>query len=153
MPFLPILLLLWVYRCCSLLTNPLSCPFCTLSASYLATVHFIQLHIFDRFPVSLLPTLFGFTMTSSLAYDSALYSLRFLINIFFREIRPRGTWNIPRDGPVIFVVAPHHNQVGNAQSARMPDLTSFLLVLRPYPSCFRSTAQHGAESVVSNSSS
>ncbi|KAJ7285867.1 glycerol-3-phosphate O-acyltransferase [Mycena rebaudengoi] len=29
---------------------------------------------------------------------------------FFREIRPRGAFNIPRDGPVIFVGAPHNNQ-------------------------------------------
>jgi glycerol-3-phosphate O-acyltransferase/dihydroxyacetone phosphate acyltransferase len=50
-------------------------------------------------------------MTSTLAYDTVVYSIRFLINIFFREIRPRGTWNIPRDGPIIFVAAPHHNQV------------------------------------------
>lgn len=34
-----------------------------------------------------------------------------VIAIFFREIRPRGAFNIPRDGPVLFVAAPHHNQV------------------------------------------
>ncbi|KAI0062297.1 glycerol-3-phosphate O-acyltransferase [Artomyces pyxidatus] len=32
------------------------------------------------------------------------------MNIFFREIRPRGAFNIPRHGPVIFVAAPHSNQ-------------------------------------------
>ncbi|KAI0006004.1 glycerol-3-phosphate O-acyltransferase [Russula compacta] len=32
------------------------------------------------------------------------------VNTFFREIRPRGSFNIPRSGPVIFVAAPHHNQ-------------------------------------------
>ncbi|CAE6505293.1 unnamed protein product [Rhizoctonia solani] len=26
------------------------------------------------------------------------------------EIRPRGAFNVPKDGPVIFVAAPHHNQ-------------------------------------------
>ncbi|KAF7294956.1 Glycerol-3-phosphate o-acyltransferase [Mycena indigotica] len=30
--------------------------------------------------------------------------------IFFREIRPRGAFNIPSTGPVIVVVAPHSNQ-------------------------------------------
>ncbi|OCH95524.1 glycerol-3-phosphate O-acyltransferase [Obba rivulosa] len=45
-----------------------------------------------------------------LAYDAALAFWRIIVNIFFREIRPRGAFNIPRDGPVIFVAAPHHNQ-------------------------------------------
>ncbi|KAF9451058.1 glycerol-3-phosphate O-acyltransferase [Macrolepiota fuliginosa MF-IS2] len=35
---------------------------------------------------------------------------RTITQIFFREIRPRGAFNIPRDGPVIFVGAPHNNQ-------------------------------------------
>ncbi|KAH9079344.1 hypothetical protein EDB83DRAFT_2216573 [Lactarius deliciosus] len=47
---------------------------------------------------------------SNLAYDLALLLFRVIINIFFREVRPRGAFNIPRDGPVIFVGAPHSNQ-------------------------------------------
>ncbi|KII88537.1 hypothetical protein PLICRDRAFT_110360 [Plicaturopsis crispa FD-325 SS-3] len=47
---------------------------------------------------------------SALAYETALFFWRIIIQIFFREIRPRGAFNIPRDGPVIFVGAPHHNQ-------------------------------------------
>ncbi|KAI0256667.1 glycerol-3-phosphate O-acyltransferase [Lactifluus subvellereus] len=48
-------------------------------------------------------------------YASSSYSVFLLVwtnaaNTFFREIRPRGAFNIPRDGPVIFVAAPHHNQ-------------------------------------------
>ncbi|KAJ7621426.1 hypothetical protein FB45DRAFT_929190 [Roridomyces roridus] len=35
---------------------------------------------------------------------------RIVTGIFFREIRSRGSYNIPKDGPVIFVGAPHHNQ-------------------------------------------
>ncbi|PFH54384.1 hypothetical protein AMATHDRAFT_135688 [Amanita thiersii Skay4041] len=35
---------------------------------------------------------------------------RTITQIFFREIRPRGAFNIPRTGPVIFVGAPHNNQ-------------------------------------------
>ncbi|KIK08660.1 hypothetical protein K443DRAFT_84557 [Laccaria amethystina LaAM-08-1] len=35
---------------------------------------------------------------------------RTITQIFFREVRPRGAFNIPRDGPVIFVGAPHNNQ-------------------------------------------
>ena len=49
---------------------------------------------------------------SNLAYDLALLLFRGIINVFFREVRPRGSFNIPRDGPVIFVGAPHSNQVG-----------------------------------------
>ncbi|KAI0670469.1 glycerol-3-phosphate O-acyltransferase [Trametes maxima] len=50
------------------------------------------------------------TQNSDLVYDAALVFWRIVTNIFFREIRPRGAFNIPRDGPVIFVAAPHNNQ-------------------------------------------
>jgi hypothetical protein len=49
--------------------------------------------------------------SSNLAYDLALLLFRGIINVFFREVRPRGAFNIPREGPVIFVGAPHSNQV------------------------------------------
>lgn len=39
------------------------------------------------------------------------FFFQLIINLFFREIRPRGAHNIPKDGPLIVVVAPHHNQV------------------------------------------
>ena len=44
-------------------------------------------------------------------YDCMLFFWRIVTAIFFREIRPRGAYNIPREGPVIFVAAPHSNQV------------------------------------------
>lgn len=47
----------------------------------------------------------------SLKYDGVMLFWRTVTQIFFREIRPRGAFNIPRDGPVIFVGAPHNNQV------------------------------------------
>ncbi|KAG8217488.1 glycerol-3-phosphate O-acyltransferase [Butyriboletus roseoflavus] len=46
----------------------------------------------------------------AVTYDAALMFWRIITQIFFREIRPRGAFHIPRDGPVIFVGAPHHNQ-------------------------------------------
>ncbi|KAN0059865.1 Glycerol-3-phosphate/dihydroxyacetone phosphate acyltransferase [Thecaphora frezii] len=49
-------------------------------------------------------------MASNLAFDLALLFWRIIINLFFREIRPRSSWRIPKEGPVIFVAAPHHNQ-------------------------------------------
>lgn len=42
--------------------------------------------------------------------DLVLLFWRVIINIFFREIRPRGAFNIPRDGPVLFICGPHANQ-------------------------------------------
>lgn len=45
-------------------------------------------------------------------YDAAMLFWRTVTQIFFREVRPRGAFHIPRDGPVIFVGAPHNNQVG-----------------------------------------
>lgn len=51
-------------------------------------------------------------LTSNLVYDAVLICWKYILSIFFREIRPRGAFHIPRDGPVIFAVAPHSNQVG-----------------------------------------
>lgn len=47
---------------------------------------------------------------SRLIYEASLLFWRMIIRVFFREIRPRGAFNMPRDGPVILVAAPHHNQ-------------------------------------------
>ncbi|KAF8902154.1 glycerol-3-phosphate O-acyltransferase [Mucidula mucida] len=47
---------------------------------------------------------------ANLPFDGAMLFWRIVLTIFFREIRPRGAYNIPRSGPVIFVGAPHHNQ-------------------------------------------
>ncbi|ETN43246.1 uncharacterized protein HMPREF1541_02405 [Cyphellophora europaea CBS 101466] len=43
-------------------------------------------------------------------YDLVVWSLSVLIELYFREVHPRGAWKIPRVGPVIFVAAPHANQ-------------------------------------------
>jgi len=47
---------------------------------------------------------------SKLAYEAAMLFWHIITRVFFREIRPRGAFNIPRDGPIILVAAPHHNQ-------------------------------------------
>jgi glycerol-3-phosphate O-acyltransferase/dihydroxyacetone phosphate acyltransferase len=44
-------------------------------------------------------------------YDFVLWALSVLIDLFFREVHPRGAWKVPRKGPVILVAAPHANQV------------------------------------------
>ncbi|KAH8827842.1 glycerol-3-phosphate O-acyltransferase [Flagelloscypha sp. PMI_526] len=46
------------------------------------------------------------------SYDAVMLLWRVITSIFFREIRPRGAFNIPKvdEGPVIFVGAPHNNQ-------------------------------------------
>lgn len=46
----------------------------------------------------------------SFSYDAAMVLWRIITQIFFREVRPRGAFHIPPDGPVIFVGAPHSNQ-------------------------------------------
>lgn len=45
-------------------------------------------------------------------YDLILWCLSVLIDLFFREVHPRGSWKVPRRGPLILVAAPHANQVG-----------------------------------------
>lgn len=44
-------------------------------------------------------------------YDLTLWTFSVLIDLFFREVHPRGSWKIPRRGPIILVAAPHANQV------------------------------------------
>lgn len=43
-------------------------------------------------------------------YDIFLWLLSNIFDCFFREIRSRGRYKIPTQGPVIFVAAPHANQ-------------------------------------------
>ncbi|GJJ77683.1 glycerol-3-phosphate O-acyltransferase / dihydroxyacetone phosphate acyltransferase [Entomortierella parvispora] len=43
-------------------------------------------------------------------YDFVSFFFTIMLDIFFREIRPRGAHKIPQKGPVIFVAAPHANQ-------------------------------------------
>ena len=44
-------------------------------------------------------------------YDFFLWIFSIVVDLFFREVHPRSSWKIPRKGPVIFVAAPHANQV------------------------------------------
>ncbi|CCG83441.1 Uncharacterized acyltransferase C1718.04 [Taphrina deformans PYCC 5710] len=43
-------------------------------------------------------------------YDLVLWSLSMLIDLFFREVKTRGSYRVPRRSAVIFVAAPHANQ-------------------------------------------
>jgi glycerol-3-phosphate O-acyltransferase/dihydroxyacetone phosphate acyltransferase len=45
------------------------------------------------------------------AYDILVVFFSVILDQFFREIKSRGSHKIPTEGPVIFVVAPHANQV------------------------------------------
>lgn len=44
-------------------------------------------------------------------YDTFLTIMGNLVLTFFREVVPRGSWRVPQTGPVLFVAAPHANQV------------------------------------------
>jgi glycerol-3-phosphate O-acyltransferase/dihydroxyacetone phosphate acyltransferase len=48
---------------------------------------------------------------NNFVYDLFLWIFSIVVELFFREIHPRSSWKIPRKGPVIFVAAPHANQV------------------------------------------
>ncbi|KAH3679639.1 hypothetical protein WICMUC_000871 [Wickerhamomyces mucosus] len=50
------------------------------------------------------------SVITKFAYDLTLWLLSFVFNCFFREIRPRGAFRIPKKGAVIFVAGPHANQ-------------------------------------------
>lgn len=43
-------------------------------------------------------------------YDLVILFCQSIIHTFFRDIKVRGSFNIPSKGPIIFVIGPHHNQ-------------------------------------------
>lgn len=43
-------------------------------------------------------------------YDLVLWLFTWALDLFFREIYPRGAWRVPERGPVLVVAAPHANQ-------------------------------------------
>lgn len=45
-----------------------------------------------------------------LSYDIVITFFQLIIHTFFRDIKTRGSFNIPAKGPLVFVIAPHHNQ-------------------------------------------
>ncbi|KAG4303795.1 hypothetical protein PORY_002793 [Pneumocystis oryctolagi] len=47
---------------------------------------------------------------SNFTYDIILWMMTVLIDLFFREVRTRGSFRIPKKGALIFVAAPHANQ-------------------------------------------
>ncbi|KAK0709694.1 hypothetical protein B0T26DRAFT_653463 [Lasiosphaeria miniovina] len=51
---------------------------------------------------------------SNWKYDTVLWTTSILADLFFREVHPRGSWKVPRHGPVLFVAAPHANQFVDA---------------------------------------
>lgn len=53
---------------------------------------------------------FLFSLIHAFLYDLVICFFDLIITTFFREVRTRGGFNIPKEGPVIFVCAPHHNQ-------------------------------------------
>jgi hypothetical protein len=44
-------------------------------------------------------------------YDLFVFIIGNLVDAFFKEVVPRGSWRVPQTGPVLFVAAPHANQV------------------------------------------
>ena len=64
-------------------------------------------------------------------YDLILWGMSVLVDLFFREVHPRGSWKVPRRGPVIFVAAPHANQVSRVSAVlqRRTDYSSSLILL------------------------
>ncbi|KAG0669515.1 hypothetical protein C6P45_003747 [Maudiozyma exigua] len=48
--------------------------------------------------------------TRKMFYDFMLWLLWNIFECFFREIKSRGGYRMPKDGPIIFVAAPHANQ-------------------------------------------
>lgn len=56
---------------------------------------------------------------SNWKYDAFLHTFSVLVDLFFREVHPRGAWRVPRSGPILFIAAPHANQVSKLPSRRL----------------------------------
>ena len=81
-------------------------------------------------------------------YDLVLWTFSVLIDLFFREVHPRGSWKIPRRGPIIIVAAPHANQVREFHTVpAVPTLTRPSPVVRRFP---RPDARHSQRSAPSD---
>lgn len=68
-------------------------------------------------------------------YDLFVFVIGNLVDAFFKEVVPRGSWRVPQSGPVLFVAAPHANQVRPRSRSRshvivMPVLTPTVLLVR-----------------------
>lgn len=50
------------------------------------------------------------TRRDDFVYDICLWIFSVVVDLFFREVHPRTSYNIPKRDPVIFVAAPHANQ-------------------------------------------
>lgn len=61
-------------------------------------------------------------------YDLTLWTFSVLIDLFFREVHPRGSWKIPRRGPIIIVAAPHANQVSRITQHASETKANYVLV-------------------------
>ena len=64
-------------------------------------------------------------------YDLMLWCMSILIDLFFREVHPRGSWRVPRRGPVLFVAAPHANQVFPPKTAATTHILTSLQFVDP----------------------
>lgn len=60
--------------------------------------------------ISKIDSNFLFEILKIITYDLVLWFFNMIIHTFFRDIKSRGTFNIPKQGPIVFVIAPHHNQ-------------------------------------------
>lgn len=47
---------------------------------------------------------------SDVVYDIVVFVLTSVLSVFFREVKERGAWMVPKKDPILFVVAPHANQ-------------------------------------------
>lgn len=88
----------------------------------------------------------------TIGYDATMLFWRIITQIFFREIRPRGAFHIPKEGPVIFVGAPHNNQVGNARPYEY-SVSESILVSRPPTLEFGSVPRDAPTCSISSGSS
>src|ERR1700710_2268908 len=75
-------------------------------------------------------------------YDLGLWIFTLCLDIFFRQIYPRGAWKVPKNGPLIIVAGPHNNPfvdflvlmrtLKSYANRRVPFLTAEKSMKEPY---------------------
>ncbi|EGV60348.1 glycerol-3-phosphate O-acyltransferase [Yamadazyma tenuis] len=79
-----------------------------------------------------------YLIVHAIVYDLVVVFCQSIIHTFFKDIRVRGSFNIPKKGPIIFVIAPHHNQFldGSVVAAKIKEYgdrrVSFLVAGKSY---------------------
>ena len=82
---------------------------------------------------------------TSWKYDAFLHTFSILVDLFFREVHPRGAWRVPRTGPILFVAT--NGSLHRTAATSAISSCSYLAVREPRPTDVKQVyGMHSCES-------